>query len=51
MGLMVRYVNSDFKNLSICLCILKDLRQQKFHRELCDGADPSMILCSHGKIL
>jgi len=50
-GLMAGYVNSVHKNLSFYLsCILRDLPQQKFGRELCDGADPSMILCSHGKI-
>ncbi len=34
-------------SLSISLCILRDLPQQKIHRELCSEGDPAIFLCSH----
>jgi hypothetical protein len=34
-------------SLSISLCILRDLPQQKILRELCSERDPAIFLCSH----
>jgi hypothetical protein len=34
-------------SLFICLCILRDLPQQKIPRELCGGGDPAIFLHSH----
>ncbi len=34
-------------SLFICLCILRDLPQQKIHRELSGRGDPAIFLHSH----
>jgi hypothetical protein len=34
-------------SLSISLCILRDLPQQKIPREFCSERDPAIFLCSH----
>ncbi len=40
------------KKTSLCIsfCILKNFPQYKIPRELCDGGDLGIFLCSHGKI-
>jgi len=40
-------VQAEKTSLSISLCILSDLPQQKIPRELCSEGDPAIFLCSH----
>jgi hypothetical protein len=37
----------NLNSLLISLCILRDLPQQKIHRELCGGEDPAIFLHYH----